>query len=364
MAHELAFDATGTARMFSVRETPWHREGHVLSDAPTFDDALALAGHNFEVEVRPAFRRIEVAGVAGVPGIVDYVASDNARITVRTDTGAELGAVGTGYHAIQNRDAFAVLTPLLDAGVATLETGGTLRGGADVWLQAKFDLAKFGPIAQRVLGDEVEPFALIANNHNGRRGCLLSLTPIRVVCANTLGMSENMSGAGNAAEHDGGKAIIVRHTENHGERLVTAAEKLFHSVVARYETIARHYEAMKARYLTNAEFAAAVLDVIAPDPRAVRTWNPEAKLADVVVRRCEAKRATLTRLWTDGTGHAGDFSAWEAYNAAVEAIDHDVDGLFPLRGGVYRTASLLDGTYATMKAGVLHKVTKLLALAV
>ena len=32
----------GTASMFSVRVTPWHREGHILTAAPSFDDAMAL----------------------------------------------------------------------------------------------------------------------------------------------------------------------------------------------------------------------------------------------------------------------------------------------------------------------------------
>ena len=110
------------------------------------------------------------------------------------------------------------------------------------------------------------------------------------------------------------------------------------------------------------EFKSAVLDVVSPDPRESKKFNPEAKLADLVVERHEKRVELVTRLWTEGAGHTGDHSAWEAYNGAVEAIDHDTD-IFPIRGGSWRTQSLLDGKLASLKEGVLAGVTDLSAAA-
>ena len=56
-------------------------------------------------------------------------------------------------------------------------------------------------------------------------------------------------------------------------------------------------------------------------------------------------------LWTKGEGHRGDSSAWEAYNAVAETVDHDVDH-WPTTG--QRTASLFDGHLARVKQRTLN----------
>ena len=55
-------------------------------------------------------------------------------------------------------------------------------------------------------------------------------------------------------------------------------------------------------------------------------------------------------LWTEGTGHSGDRSMWEAYNAVAESVDHDAE-LWRVRGP--RTAALLDGRLRRIKNRVL-----------
>ena len=351
MAHELTFNQNGVANIFSVRETPWHKEGVILRDAPTLDEAMALAGHMYDVDVRPTY----ILNAAG-----EYVPS-MGRSTVRTDTGAELGSVGGKYTPLQNAEAFGTLAPLLDTGVASLETGGTLRNGADAWMQIRFNTDQFGPVVKEIFADEVVPFGLIANNHAGRRGVLFQITPIRVVCANTLGMSESRAGiSGREGTADDGRAIMIRHTASVGVRAVEAAERLFRGIVERYEVVATQYRALKQTRLDLQQFVELVSDVVAPDPRDNPRWNPESRAAESVIGRAEAKRARLEQLWTGGTGHTGDHSAWEAYNAATEALDHDTD-LWPTRAGVYRTQSLMFGEYGRLKAEVLKGLVEVAA---
>ncbi len=227
-----------------------------------------------------------------------------------------------------------------------------LRDGADAWLLGRWDVAKFGPVVREIFADEVIPFSTILANHSGRRGVLLGNTPVRIVCANTLGMAE---------QNGISRWETIRHTGDANLRLIGAAEKMFKGIIERYEIIATQYRAMKGRILTAQEFEAAVLDVIAPDPSKLTSWNPEAKLAKVVLARNEWKRTTLTELWEKGRGHVGDHSAWEAYNGAVEGIDHDVQGLWPVRDGSYRTAALLDGKYGMLKNQTLDALVALSA---
>lgn len=342
MAHRLEFK-DGKASFFSVNETPWHREGTVLTAAPTLDEAISLANLAYTVEKRPTMFTCQTP-----EGDTYAKVSRNAFVTIRTDTQQELGAVGPTYQPVQNVDAFRVLEPLLDNGIATLETGGVLREGGDAWLMVKWDLTKFGPVTQRAFGSEVLPFGLIANNHNGRRGILLMDTNIRVVCANTLGF----------AERSKERRYVVKHSAQGMDRLITAATDLWHGVVDRYEVLAAQYDALRGFMLTQEEFNTLVLDVVAPDPRKEAGFDPKAKMADSVVARADQKRQMLTAMWTGGRGHTGEPSAWYAYNAVAEVLDHDRE-MFPNRGGVSRTTSLIEGGIRKMKDEVLDNLVAL-----
>lgn len=337
MAHELEIK-NGRASFFSVNKTAWHREGQVLTEAPTLDEAMAIANLGYEVEKRPT------QFVCTTPDGDTYLkTSDSAFVTVRKDTQQELGAVGKDYVPLQNADAFRVLEPLLDAGIAKLETGGVIRGGADAWLMVGWDLTRFGPIVREVFADEVLPFGLLANNHNGRRGILLQDTNIRVVCANTLGFAEGATQ----------KRIVVKHSAQGLEKVIEAAETLWHGIIERYEVLAQQYATLKATMLTQDEFRKLVLDVVAPHPVDNPKFNPDAKLAEVVVERAERKREALQDAWLNGKGHTGEQNAWYAYNGAVEVLDHNRE-LFPTKAGAWRTASLLDGALRKAKDDVLN----------
>ncbi len=350
MAHELDMNAvTGKRAMFSVIETPWHREGFVVDTPPSMDEAMKLAGCDFDVVCRPVF--VPGDPTAEAMRVEDFHKSPTGQAVVRLDRqgpASILAMVGDHYQPLQYRDAFGVLEPLLDKGVATLETGGTLRGGRDAWMLARFDVKD--PVVQEVFAGELIPFGLVTSNHSGDASVILMETPVRVVCANTLGMA--LARQGNAVK-------VAHRGENAKVRVVEAAEQLFAGLVDRYRTIAKQYEAMKARILTVEEFTASVLDRVAPLPPDLHTPAGEhltIRGYDLARKAAEERRAALTSKWHTGKGHTGDSSAWEAYNGAVEVIDHDV-ALFRTRGS--RVASLLGGRLAECKATVLNRLAVL-----
>jgi phage/plasmid-like protein (TIGR03299 family) len=356
MSHELSYtvtrDANGVetkaADMFSVRETPWHREGVVLPSAPSLDEALKIANLDYTVEKRATSFATKDGSRAD---------SAIAFVTVRADRDVELGSVGAQYTVVQNRDAFAAtLGPLIDAGVLTIETGGVLRNGADAWLLCKFDLSKFGPIAQEIFGTEVAPYALVKVNHSGRRNNEIVLTFIRVVCANTLGFVEAEIDGGHETKQ--GKAIGVIHRPGAQAKMVEAAETLFADLVKRVELVATQYKMLKETTLTASQFRSLVIvPALGVHPSRRKGWNPEAVQAKSVVARYEKKGEELVRLWEQGDGHTGDKSAWEGYNGLVQAVDHDSD-LFPTKGGVYRTAAMMHGYLREMKDRAVVELVK------
>ena len=289
----------GRAAILSVGKTPWHKEGVVLQKPPgSIEEALILAGLDFEVGLEPVIVRARHPS-DHYEQVADFKAS------VRSDVGKVLGIVGRRYTPLQNRDAFKILEPLLDKGVAHIETAGSLREGRDVWLLVRFDIQD--PVVQEVFTDEVVPFGLISNNHAGERRVVVQETPVRVVCSNTLGVA--LTGPG--------KKIGVRHTVNVEAKTVDAAGELWGGVIERYRVIAEQYRLLKNTYLDEALFRTLVLDTAAPIKE---EWlRPGLSTNQLRAREhVEERRRRVLYLWTHGKGHAGDQSAWEAYNAASQ----------------------------------------------
>ena len=157
--------------MFSVRETPWHGLGRIVMDAPASREALELAGLDWQVESR----NIYSGTGAMIPGY---------RANVRSTDDAVLGVVSDRYRIVQNEEAFQFTDDLLGEGV-TYETAGSLQGGKKVWMLAKL------PEKYIIAGDEVTPYLVFFNSHDGSSGVKVAMTPVRVVCQNTLNLALN-----------------------------------------------------------------------------------------------------------------------------------------------------------------------------
>ncbi len=172
MAHHI----TATDTMFSVGSTPWHGLGTVIHDAPSIADAIKLAGLDWSVQARPNFAQLPDGSLVATPS------QSIVKVNADGSYGPSLGSVGPAYVPLQNEKAFAWFQPWLDAKQATLETAGSLDAGSRVWVLAKL---AGDPIV--VKGDDVvERYLLLAHAHDGSLAIRAGLTPVRVVCHNTL----------------------------------------------------------------------------------------------------------------------------------------------------------------------------------
>lgn len=169
--------------MMSVRETPWHGLGTIVQDAPTSADALHLAGLDWEVIPRP----IQLCGGAKIEGW---------KANVRDKDKEVLGIVSDKYSICQNKDAFDFTDNLIDSGDVRYETAGSLNKGRKIWLLAKMPTTS-------VLGDEVEPYLCFSNTHDGTGAIKVCMTPVRVVCNNTLNLALRTAKRAWSAKHMG-----------------------------------------------------------------------------------------------------------------------------------------------------------------
>lgn len=180
MAHEL----TATDNMFSVREMPWHNLGVVLEDYPTRQQAQAIA-HPWEPIAAPIYRAtpqiIDGEPVTSYEPITEFVAQE------RSDNGGLLGVTTNTYTAVTNSEMYDVAEALQGENSDVLfETGGSLKGGAHVWLMLR--LAE--PLTVKGDTSATLHYYLLQNRHDAMGSFKGSATATRVVCANTLRMAD------------------------------------------------------------------------------------------------------------------------------------------------------------------------------
>ena len=171
MAHEVE-------NMFYVsneengRFVPWHGLGVAVDECLTSADALKVAGLDWKVDARPVFTDNGIK----IPG---YVAN------TRDSDNSVLGIVSDKYKIVQNVDAFA-FTDSLIGGDCRYETAGSLRNGKSTFMLAKLP-------EKKILGDDFGNYICFTNTHDGTGAVKVCMTPIRVVCNNTLNLALNTS---------------------------------------------------------------------------------------------------------------------------------------------------------------------------
>jgi phage/plasmid-like protein (TIGR03299 family) len=95
-----------------------------------------------------------------------------------------LDVVGSRYVPTQPHEAMEFFHEFVEAGNATLETAGSLRGGRYVWGLANLN-AGFNIRGK----DEVKGYLLIACPYEQGKSLIIKVTHIRVVCMNTLSLA-------------------------------------------------------------------------------------------------------------------------------------------------------------------------------
>ena len=154
--------------MMYVREVPWHGLGTKVNDAPTSKEAIKLAELDWNVNPTVIYD-------ANGKEISGYKAN------MRDSDQSILGIVSDRYQIVQNSEAFEFTDSLLDEGVV-YETAGSLRDGKQIWLLARMP-------STTILGDDVDPYLCFTNTFDGSGAIKVCMTPVRVVCNNTLNLA-------------------------------------------------------------------------------------------------------------------------------------------------------------------------------
>lgn len=206
--------------MFYVRKAPWHGLGTRVMEAPASKEALRIAGLDWRVLQEPIYT-----------GTDERV--EGYKANIRDSDRKVLGVVTDRYKVIQNEEAFAFTDELLGEGVR-YETAGSLQGGRKVWLLAHM------PHEYIITGERISPYLLFSNTHDGSGAIRVALTPIRVICQNTL----------NLALSTAKRSWSMIHTGDVHQKIDEAKDTLFRA--EKYmDELGKEVEALQTKKLTD-----------------------------------------------------------------------------------------------------------------
>lgn len=184
------------------------------------------------------------------------------RAVYRTDTGAKVGEVGSGYRNVQHVETFErLLNPFLVKG-AKIDTAGSLKGGARVWMMAS--TGRSDAVIVRKADDRVSKHFLVTMAHDGSLRVTFGPSAIRVVCRNTL--------AASLAETN---KLRIKHTKG-AEAALVEAERLIAAIDQDIEGVSEVFRALAGKSVTEKQIREFVDRVFPPATRkASATPSPE-----------------------------------------------------------------------------------------
>lgn len=187
--------------MAYVGEKPWHDEGNQLTadrmsaiaddlrkelgrEPNQTDVWLRAAKLGWLIEQRDVF--VALGDTTKSMYRFGNVAAPQYKAIVRADNNTVFSIPSKRYQIVQNAEVIDLFREYCEAGHATMETVGAIRGGAVVWALAKLN----GGSSLTLKGnDVVNGYVLFTTSHDGSMPTMGKATQVRVVCHNTLSMA-------------------------------------------------------------------------------------------------------------------------------------------------------------------------------
>jgi phage/plasmid-like protein (TIGR03299 family) len=296
MAHELETQ-NGVASFASFREPAWHGLGTVFTEEKNTNEMLVAANlNNWNVRLED----MPIPSHLTSDKQYQYVVRTNPTDNTQTDV---LGVVGERYHVLQNEDLFSFGDNILDGG-GRWETAGSLKGGRQVF--GSLALERETVLDPNGVADVVKTYLLINTSHDGSIAIQASITPVRVVCANTLNVALNRT-----RKKDGVKqSFKIRHTQTANGKVQIARQTLglANAYMNEFDKMAH---AMIAKEITAQDFYNIILAAY-PKPE---------KDARGSLKKWETKVDLINDIYTGEFNGMIAGNAWGAFNALTERID-------------------------------------------
>ena len=299
MAHELEIDSvTGKTTFASFREPAWHGLGTVFEEEVNTTKMLELASlDNWNVRLE----EIPMPEKFTSDKTNYFVARSNPFDKTQTDV---LGVVGERYRTLQNEDLFAFGDNILDGG-GRWETAGSIKGGRQVF--GSIALERETILDPNGVGDKVSTYLLVNTSHDGSVAIQASITPVRVVCANTLNMA---IGGGVGRNRNIKQTFKIRHTQTAEGKVIAAREALglANAYMDEFDIMAK---AMIEKEISKAKF----------DEIMLLAYPMPEKDAKGSLSKWQTKIELIEDIYQGEFNHMISGTSWGALNAMTERLD-------------------------------------------
>ena len=339
MAHELETQ-NGVASFASFREPAWHGLGTVFTDEKTTAEMLEAANlSNWNVRLED----LEIPNHLSSDKNYQYVVRTNPTDNTQTDV---LGVVGERYHVLQNEELFSFGDNILDGG-GRWETAGSIRGGRVVF--GSMALERETILDPNGVADKVKTYLLINTSHDGSIAIQASITPVRVVCANTLNLA--LGGVGRKKNKGIKQSFKIRHTQTANGKVQIARETLglANAYMNEFDVMAK---AMIEKEITAQQFNEIVLAAY-PKPE---------KDSKGAVKKWENKIDVINDIYTGEFNGMIAGTAWGAFNALTERLDWHRSARGGNNESILAAASGFDPSITAEKNRLLSVVRNTLSL--
>lgn len=295
MSH--AIDTTnGQSSFVSAHEDAWHSLGTTLDHSFTAEEAMkeGLLG-NWNVRKLPLFTTTEAGQQLDMGTFA--VVRDNPVRKNQVDVLGRYG-VSEAYQIIQNEEHAGLLNALVDESGAHFATAGALDGGRQVFITMKL------PGHINVGGvDPVENYIAAINSHDGSMAFTLMVTPVRIVCANTLNLAFDKQ------KH----MFRVRHTSGAEKALRQQARQALDLSFNFLDGFQQEADRLVNTSMTQAKFEALI----------EREFGAGADASPATITRATKRLDEINELFAEANTQEGvRDTAWAGLNALTEWADH------------------------------------------
>lgn len=299
MAHNLETHNGEVA--FALRGAPaWHGlANHIFSEDETVTTSSMLSQaklSNWNVRLSPVADNINET----------WRDTSGAQLVLRDnpfDGGVDvLSTVGKRYKTVQNEELFAFADNILDGDESCKwESAGSIKNGKVVF--GSLTVPRTMVLDPQGANDETKLYLIVWTSHDGSVAVQAAITPVRVVCQNTL----------NLAMRNAKQSFKVRHTQTAEGRIQVARETL--GLTFGYmDEFEKEAKAMFESEITNAEFSK-LINTIYP--------KPSEDAAKVALTKWENKVTLLDDLYYNSPTNANiKGTKWGAFNALTERLDY------------------------------------------
>lgn len=232
--------------------------------------------------------------------ILDGISVPNKKALLRGGDNKVLDIVGDDWEPVQNEEAFNFFNEYCAAGDMEMHTAGSLMDGKIVWV-----LAKIKESFDVLPGDQVDNFLLFTNPHRYGQSLNVRMTPIRVVCNNTLQMSLSSKSK---------NEVSLNHRRAFDADLVKQQLGIAHEKFDQYKEFAQFLANKKAKSADVIQFVNKVFPHSNTKGREVKDYedlSPSAK------RAMDARQSQPGAEYAEGTW-------WNALNAVTYLVDHEL----------------------------------------